>query len=186
MRSSTTQMRAMGIRHIPEDRMTTGASLQATIKENLIIDRDDRNPFISSNGFLNWRNIQTHSQQLIDNFGIVAQGPDTIVGNLSGGNLQKVVVAREISGSHTCLLVSHPTRGLDIGASEFIYEQLLASRDNMKAVLMVSADLDEIFLLSDRILVIYEGCVVAEFLPNAVSPEEIGLYMTGAKNSLVD
>jgi general nucleoside transport system ATP-binding protein len=186
MHSSTAQMRAMGIRHIPEDRMATGASLQASIKENLIIDNDDRKPFISPTGFLNWENIQTHSQNLIDQFGIIAQGPDTIVGNLSGGNLQKVVVAREISGAHTCLLVSHPTRGLDIGASEFIYEQLLASRDDMKAVMMISADLDEIFLLSDRILVIYEGSVVAEFLPNTVTPEELGLYMTGAKKPLID
>ena len=95
-------------------------------------------------------------------------------------------MAREISGAHTCLLVSHPTRGLDIGASEFIYEQLLASRDDMKAVMMISADLDEIFLLSDRILVIYEGSVVAEFLPNTVTPEELGLYMTGAKKPLID
>ena len=181
---STAQMRAMGIRHIPEDRLKTGASLKATIKENFIIDRTDRQAFVSTAGFLDWKNIGTHSQKLIDHFGVVAQGPDTLVGNLSGGNMQKIVVARELSSKHSCLLVLHPTRGLDIGASEFIYQQLLTSRDEMNAVLMVSADLDELFLLSDRILVIYEGSVAGEFLPHAVTPEEVGLYMTGVKNGL--
>jgi general nucleoside transport system ATP-binding protein len=181
LKSSTAQMRADGIRHIPEDRMTTGASLQASIKENLIIDSSDRKPFLSTAGFLDWKKVWAHTSELIDSYGVVAQGPDTIVGNLSGGNIQKVVVARELSGRHSCLLVLHPTRGLDIGAAEFIYRQILASRDQMKAVLLVTADLDELFLLSDRILVLYEGSVVGEFLPDAVSPEELGLYMTGAK-----
>jgi len=173
--------RALGIRHIPEDRMITGASVKATIEENLIIDQSDRQPFISKYGFLDWKKIKAHAHKMIGKFNIVAQGPDTLVGTLSGGNLQKVVVAREISGSHKCILVLQPARGLDIGASEFIYQELLSARDQGNAILMVSADLDELFLLSDRILVIYEGEIVAEFLPYQVTPEEVGLYMTGAK-----
>ncbi len=180
----TSDQRAMGIRHIPEDRINTGASVKATIKENLIIDQDDRSPFISKYGFLNWNNIDRHAKKMIEKYSIVAKGPDTLVGTLSGGNLQKVVVARELSGKHRCLLVLQPARGLDIGASEFIYKQLLTARQEMNAILMVSADLDELFLLSDRILVIYEGEIVGEFQPDKVTPEEIGLYMTGAKRSM--
>jgi ABC-type uncharacterized transport system ATPase subunit len=178
---SIAAQRAMGIRHIPEDRLTTGASVQASIQENLVIDQDDRKPFISKAGFLDWKMIKAHTQEMINKFNIVAQGPDTLVGTLSGGNLQKVVVARELSGQHKCLLVLQPARGLDIGASEFIYKELLSAREEGNAILMVSADLDELFLLSDRILVIYEGEIVAEFLPDQATPEEVGLYMTGAK-----
>lgn len=175
------RQRAMGIRHIPEDRISTGVSINANIKENLIIDQNDRKPFISKMGFLDWKKVSAHAQKMIAKFNIVAKGPDTVVGTLSGGNLQKVVVARELSGQHKCLLVLQPARGLDIGASEFIYQELLAARDEGNAILMVSADLDELFLLSDRILVLYEGELVAEFLPAQVTPEEVGLYMTGAK-----
>lgn len=177
------ELRAKGIRLIPEDRMTTGASVKASIKENLIIDRNDCDPFISKPDVMNWKEIDKHSRKLIEKFNIVAQGPDTLVGTLSGGNLQKVVVARELSGKHKCLLVLQPARGLDIGASEFIYQQLLDAREAGNAILLVSADLDELFLLSDRILVIYEGEIVAEFLPDDVTPEEVGLYMTGAKRT---
>lgn len=173
--------RAAGIRYIPEDRMTTGASVKASIKDNLIIDQTDRSPFVSKRGFLNWKKITEHARQTIEKFNIVASGPDELVGSLSGGNLQKVVVAREISGQHKCLLVLQPARGLDIGASEFIYKQLLSARTEGSAIMLVSADLDELFLLSDRILVIYEGEIVAEFIPDQVTPEELGLYMTGAK-----
>ena len=183
--ASTAQMRAMGIRHIPEDRLTTGACLKATIQENLIIDGSDRRPFIRRGGRMDWGAVYEHSRRLINQFGVVAPGPESLVGNLSGGNIQKVVVARELSSNHTCLLVLHPTRGLDIGASEFIYKTLLSSRDEKNAVLLVSADLDELFLLSDRILVIYEGELVGEFLPNKATPEEVGLYMTGAKNGIM-
>ncbi len=176
-------LRALGIRLIPEDRITTGASVKASIKENFIIDKNDCAPFISKPDVMNWKEIEKHSSKLIDKFNIVAQGPDTLVGTLSGGNLQKVVVARELSGKHKCLLVLQPARGLDIGASEFIYKQLLEAREANNAILLVSADLDELFLLSDRILVIYEGEIVADFLPDQVTPEEVGLYMTGAKRT---
>jgi simple sugar transport system ATP-binding protein len=181
LNKSTSELRALGIRLIPEDRMTTGASVKATIKENLMIDQNDCVPFISKPGVMNWKEIEKHTDELIKKFNIVAQGPETVVGTLSGGNLQKVVVARELSGKHTCLLVLQPARGLDIGASEFIYQQLLDAREANNAILLVSADLDELFLLSDRILVIYEGEIVANFIPDQVTPEEVGLYMTGAK-----
>ena len=180
---SISDLRALGIRLIPEDRITTGASVKASIKENLVIDKNDCAPFISKPDVMNWKEIDKHSRKLIDKFNIVAQGPDTLVGTLSGGNLQKVVVARELSGKHKCLLVLQPARGLDIGASEFIYQQLLQAREEDNAILLVSADLDELFLLSDRILVIYEGEIVADFLPDEVTPEEVGLYMTGAKRT---
>lgn len=178
---SIAQKRASGIRHIPEDRMTTGASLKATIQENLIIDQNDRQSFISKGGFLDWKGIHRHGEKMISKYNIVAKSPDVLMNTLSGGNLQKVVVARELSGRHKCLLVLQPARGLDIGASEFIYQQLLNAREEGNAILMVSADLDELFLLSDRILVIYEGEIVGEFKPNAITPEEVGLFMTGAK-----
>jgi len=186
LKKSTSEQRELGIRHIPEDRLKTGASLKASVMENLIIDSNDRQKFISTAGFLDWKEAKVHSSKLINRFGILAQGPDTLVGTLSGGNLQKVVVARELSGKHSCLLVLHPTRGLDIGASEFIYNQLIEARDNMNAILLVSADLDELFLLSDRILVIYEGIIVSELLPNQVTPEEIGLFMTGAREAVLN
>ncbi len=182
-RTSVAERRAMGIRLIPEDRITTGASIKASIKENLVIDKNDCKPFISKPDVMNWKEIDKHSMNLIEKYNIVAQGPDTLVGTLSGGNLQKVVVARELSGEHKCLLVLQPARGLDIGASEFIYRQLLDARQDGNAILLVSADLDELFLLSDRILVIYEGEIVADFLPDQVTPEEVGLYMTGAKRT---
>lgn len=176
--------RATGIRYVPEDRMTTGASIKASIKENLVIDQKDRDPFITHGGFLHWKKIETYAQQMIKKFNIVAGGPNELVGSLSGGNLQKVVVAREISASPKCLLVLQPTRGLDIGASEYIYRELLSARMNGSAIILVSADLDELFLLSDRILVLYEGENVAEFLPGQITPEELGLYMTGVKKSV--
>jgi simple sugar transport system ATP-binding protein len=182
-KKTTADLRALGIRFIPEDRMTTGASVKASIKENLMIDQNDCAPFISKPDVMNWKEINEHSSKLIKKFNIVAQGPDTLVGTLSGGNLQKVVVARELSGKHKCLLVLQPARGLDIGASEFIYQQLLDAREANNAIVLVSADLDELFLLSDRILVIYEGEIVADFLPDKVTPEEVGLYMTGAKRT---
>ncbi|HBY94516.1 MAG TPA: hypothetical protein DEP84_11250 [Chloroflexi bacterium] len=178
--AGTAERRALGMRHIPEDRMGTGLCLQASIAENLIVAEEDRAPFTSRWGSVRWSAVREHAARLIHDFNIVAPGPTTWAGGLSGGNLQKVVVARELSGNLRCLLLSHPTRGVDIAASEFIYRRLLEARRQGIAILLVSADLDEIFLLSDRIAVMFGGRLVGEFRPDEVSPEILGLSMTGA------
>lgn len=180
--TSPAERRALGIRHIPEDRMETGLCLQASIAENLIIANEDRKAFTGRLGSMRWPAVHEHAARLTDDFNIVASSPTTRTGSLSGGNLQKVVVARELSGDPRCLLLSHPTRGVDIAASDFIYQRLLEARQRGCAILLVSADLDEIFLLSDRIAVMYDGSLVGEFQPDDVSPEVLGLYMTGARS----
>jgi len=179
--TSVAKRRLLGIRHIPEDRMETGLCLKASITENMIVDPVSRKRFINQSGFIKWKCVEKYACDKIQEFKVLAPSGQTLVKNLSGGNMQKVVAAREFSGDYSCLLVMHPTRGLDIGASEFIYQQLLDARKNGKAILLVSADLDELFLVSDRIVVIYEGQLVAEFLPQDVTPESLGLYMTGAE-----
>jgi general nucleoside transport system ATP-binding protein len=179
--ASVSRRRALGIKHIPEDRLETGLCLEASIAENLIADPQDRNLFVGRYGIVNWQAVKRHAEGVIDEFNIVAPGPEARTKELSGGNLQKVVAARELARNRRCLLVLHPTRGLDIGAAEFIYQRMLQAREEDSAILMVSADLDEIFLISDRIVVIYEGEIVAEFRPDQVTPQTVGLYMTGAR-----
>ena len=178
--ASVPKRREMGLRYIPEDRLKTGLCLDAAIYENLYIDRSDRRRFIDSFGFVDWRDSVTASGKQIETYRIAVTNAKQKVGTLSGGNMQKVVAARELSASPECLIVAHPTRGVDIGSADFIYQKLIASKNNGAAVLLVSADLDELFLLSDRILVMYEGRINAEFYPNEIDTTKIGLYMTGA------
>jgi simple sugar transport system ATP-binding protein len=175
------ERRALGLRHLPEDRIKVGASLKATISENLIVDPNDRRRFLNFAGRLNWAAIREYARSKIRQYSVLAPGPEAKTGELSGGNLQKVVAARELDERQRALVVLHPTRGLDIGASDFIYRQLNEARDKGSAILLISADLDEIFLLSDRILVIYEGQAVALFRPDEATPETVGLCMTGAR-----
>jgi len=173
--------RSKGLRHIPEDRMHTGLCLDANICENFIVDQTDRNEFLKFNSFINWDKVRMHAKRLIKKYNISANHEDVKLKTLSGGNMQKVVVARELTSMHKCLLISHPTRGVDIGAADFIYKQIMDAKNNGVAILLVSADLDELFLLSDRLTVLYEGEITGEFHSGSISTQKIGLYMTGVQ-----
>ncbi|PJF37199.1 MAG: ABC transporter ATP-binding protein [Candidatus Thermofonsia Clade 1 bacterium] len=173
--------REAGVAHIPEDRLKNGSALELSIAENLIVDRYYKPPF-SAHGSLNLRAIRQNAQRLIERFNIVARSPETPLGALSGGNMQKVVLARELSAAPRLLIAAQPTRGVDIGAIEFIHAQLIAARAHGVAILLISADLSEVLRLSDRLIVLYNGQIVAHFEePSAVSEEELGLYMLGSK-----
>jgi simple sugar transport system ATP-binding protein len=167
--------------HIPEDRLTNGVALRASISDNLIVDRYYRSP-LTQVGLLNPAAIRANSAAMIKQFGILAPGGELPVGSLSGGNMQKVVVARELSAQPRLLIAAQPTRGVDIGAIEYIHQQLVDQRTNGLAILLVSADLQEVMKLSDRIMVMYEGEIVAIF-PNTpdLTEDKLGLYMLGAE-----
>ena len=167
--------------HIPEDRHKHGLVLDYTLAENLVLQRYYEPQFCSHAGFLKRKNITEYAQRLIDSFDIRSgQGPITKARSMSGGNKQKAIVARELDRAPSLLIAVQPTRGLDVGAIEFIHKELVAQRDAGKAVLLVSLELDEVLSVSDRILVMYEGEIVGELDPKTTTPEELGLYMSGA------
>ncbi len=168
--------------HIPEDRHKHGLVLDYTLAENLVLQRYYEPQFCSRAGFLKRKNITEYAMRLIDTFDIRSgQGPITKARSMSGGNQQKAIVARELDRDPSLLIAVQPTRGLDVGAIEFIHKELVAQRDAGKAVLLVSLELDEVLSVSDRILVMYEGEIVGELDPKTTTPEELGLYMSGAK-----
>jgi simple sugar transport system ATP-binding protein len=166
-----------GVHHIPEDRHRRGLVLAFSLEENLAL-HDYRYPPNSRRGFLNLRAIGERARRLLQEFDVRGGTPSTPAGALSGGNQQKVVLAREIDGDPKVLIAAQPTRGLDVGAIEFVHRRLVEQRDAGRAVFLVSLELEEILSLSDRILVIYEGRIVGEFPPTATE-EEIGFAMTG-------
>jgi simple sugar transport system ATP-binding protein len=168
-----------GLGHIPEDRHRRGLVLPFTLTENLAL-RGYRSAPNSRYGFLSLRRMVTHATRLLREFDVRGGTPTTAAFALSGGNQQKVVLAREIDGDPRLLIAAQPTRGLDVGAIEFVHRRLVEQRDEGRAVLLVSLELEEILSLSDRILVLYEGRIVAEFGPTATE-EEIGLAMTGGR-----
>jgi ABC-type uncharacterized transport system ATPase subunit len=170
-----------GLGHIPEDRQRRGLVLEFSLAENIALHDYDKPPF-SRWGWLNPRRVIERARKLLREFDVRGGGPQTLAGALSGGNQQKVVVAREVSRNPRVLIAAQPTRGLDVGAIEFVHKRLVAERDGGRAVLLVSLELDEILSLSDRILVIYEGQIVGEFTPD-VSEEELGIAMTGGGRS---
>jgi simple sugar transport system ATP-binding protein len=167
-----------GIGHIPEDRQRRGLILEFTLAENIAL-HDFRYPPDSEHGWLFPRRLIERARRLIKAFDIRGGGPTTRAGALSGGNQQKVVVAREVERNPRVLVAAQPTRGLDVGAIEYVHRRLVAERDEGRAILLVSLELEEIVSLSDRILVMYEGRVVGEYPPTA-SEEELGLAMIGA------
>ncbi len=170
-----------GMSHIPEDRHKHGLVLDYTLEQNLVLQRYYE-PQFQHNGFIRFDEVRKYAEKLIDEYDIRSgQGPVTIARSMSGGNQQKAIVAREIDRELPLIVAVQPTRGLDVGAIEFIHGQLVHERDEGKAVLLVSLELDEVMNLSDRILVMYEGEIVGEFDPKKVSVEELGLYMAGAK-----
>ena len=171
----------MGMSHIPEDRHKHGLVLDYTLEDNLVLQRYFEPEFTKA-GFLRRKNIRTYAERLIDAYDVrSSQGPVTIARSMSGGNQQKAIIAREIDKDPQLLIAVQPTRGLDVGAIEFVHKQIVAQRDAGKAVLLVSLELDEVMTVSDRILVMYEGRIVGELDPKKTTVEELGLYMAGAR-----
>lgn len=171
-----------GMSHIPEDRHKHGLVLDYTLEDNLVLQRYFEPQFVSSSGFLKRGAIREYASRLIEQYDVRSgQGPITMARSMSGGNQQKAIIAREIDKDPQLLVAVQPTRGLDVGAIEYIHKQLVAQRDAGRGVLLVSLELDEVMNVSDRILVIYEGEIVGEFDPKTVTVEELGLYMAGAK-----
>ncbi|WP_295616467.1 ABC transporter ATP-binding protein [uncultured Intestinimonas sp.] len=172
----------MGMSHIPEDRHKHGLVLDYTLEDNMVLQRYFEPDFVSGAGFLKRKAIRAYAERLIEQYDVRSgQGPVTIARSMSGGNQQKAIVAREIDKDPDLLIAVQPTRGLDVGAIEYIHHQIVAQRDAGKGVLLVSLELDEVMSLSDRILVMYEGEIVGELDPKTTTVEELGLYMAGAK-----
>jgi general nucleoside transport system ATP-binding protein len=168
-----------GVAHIAEDRQARGLVLPFTLTENLAL-REYRKPAFSARGWLRLSYWKDLAKRLLQEFDVRGGGPDAYAASLSGGNQQKVCVAREIASDPKVLVAHQPTRGLDVGAIEFVHRRLIAERDKGRAVLLVSLEYEEVKALADRILVIYEGEIVGEFPPDA-SEEELGIAMTGGK-----
>ena len=169
----------LGVGHIPEDRQRRGLVLEFSIAENIALHDYAQEPD-SKWGWLYPSRLLARARQLIEDFDIRGGGPRTRAGALSGGNQQKVIVAREVARDPKVLIAAQPTRGLDVGAIEYVHRRLVAERDRGRAILLVSLELDEILSLSDRILVMFEGRIVGEYPPE-VSEEELGIAMTGGR-----
>ena len=168
--------------HIPEDRHKHGLVLDYSLEDNLVLQTYFEPEFTNNIGFLKRDNIRKYAERIIEEYDVRSgQGPITLARSMSGGNQQKAIVGREIEKNPELLIAVQPTRGLDVGAIEYIHKQLVAQRDAGKGVLLVSLELDEVMDVSDRILVMYEGEIVGEFDPKKTTEEELGLYMAGAK-----
>jgi simple sugar transport system ATP-binding protein len=175
---SPRQRREKGLAVVPEGRNTQGLNLLGTVSENLVANRYHIPPF-SRYGIIALKEIVRFSRDMIARFDIRADGPDAVAGTLSGGNAQKIIIARELSEMPRVLAVAHPTRGLDIAASEYVRNEILRMRAEKVAVLLISADLEELLAMADRILVLYEGRIVGEVNPEATTYEQLGLLMAG-------
>ena len=181
-RAPIRQRSLLGMSHIPEDRHKHGLVLDYTLEDNMVLQRYFEPQFVSKAGFLKRKAIREYANRLIEQYDVRSgQGPVTVARSMSGGNQQKAIIAREIDKDPELLIAVQPTRGLDVGAIEYIHKQIVAQRDAGKAVLLVSLELDEVMSLSDRILAIYEGEIVGELDPKTTTAEEMGLYMAGAK-----
>jgi ABC-type uncharacterized transport system ATPase subunit len=172
------ERRRAGMAHIPEDRMHIGLNLETSLDENLIVTRY-RLPEFNNHGFMRRSAIQQLSENTIERFDIVAARPGGGIATLSGGNLQKVVVGRELTGQPKLIVANQPTRGLDVGSTEFVHRTLLEARDNGAAILLVSVELDEIMSLSDRIAVLFRGQIVGEMDAADATEEKLGVLMAG-------
>ena len=176
------EIRKLGLAHIPEDRLATGVSRDASVTDNLIVGRHREKAFNRFGFHQRTSTIERYAQQVYDNFDIRGAGLEVNVGSMSGGNMQKVVVAREFSFDTPVLIIAQPTRGVDVGAIEFIHSRIIEKRNAGCAILLCSADLDEVFRLSDRIITMYEGHITGHFKASGISKEEIGYYMTGDRS----
>lgn len=170
-----------GLSHIPEDRHKYGLVLDYTLEENLVLQTYFKNNF-NNKGLIDFGSIRKNAKNLINQYDIRSgQGPITLARSMSGGNQQKVIVAREMEKEHKLMIACQPTRGLDVGAIEYIHRQLIKQRNDGKAVLLVSLELSEVLGISDRIIVLYEGKIVANLRTKDTSERDLGLYMSGAK-----
>ena len=175
--------RGRNMSHIPEDRHKHGLVLDFTLEQNMVLQRY-KEPQFQHGGFIRRDAVRAYADRLIEQFDVRSgQGAVTIARSMSGGNQQKAIIAREVDRDKPLIIAVQPTRGLDVGAIEYIHKQLVAQRDAGKAVLLVSLELDEVMSLSDRILVMYEGQIVGELDPKQTTVQELGLYMSGAKRS---
>ena len=169
-----------GMSHIPEDRHKYGLVLDYTLEQNMVLQRYWQEEF-QKGGFIKFKEVEDYSEKLIEKYDVRSgQGGKTLVRSMSGGNQQKAIVARELDREHKLLIAVQPTRGLDVGAIEYIHSQIVKDRDAGAGVLLVSLELDEVMNLSDRILVMYEGEIVGELDPKKTTVQELGLYMAGA------
>ncbi len=168
-----------GIGHVPEDRLSMGLVKEMSVMENMILGYHREPEFCSKTGLLLKKEILRNAEKLKDDFQVKTSGVGAAVSSLSGGNQQKIVISRAFSRKPQAIIIAHPTRGVDIGAMEYIHQQLIELRDQGAAILLVSADLDEVRTLSDRLLVLYEGEIVSESMPGELSEVEMGLLMTG-------
>ncbi|QHI71228.1 ABC transporter ATP-binding protein [Aminipila terrae] len=184
-RNSIRKRNLAGLSHIPEDRHKDGLILDYNLTENLIL-KNYYKPGFQKTGFINFKKAKEYAEKLIEQFDIRSgQGTKTVVRSMSGGNQQKAIIARELDQDPELLVAVQPTRGLDVGAIEYIHRQLVEKRDEGKAILLVSLELDEVMNVSDRILVIYEGEIVADVDPKEITIKELGLYMAGSKRNEV-
>ena len=173
-----------GMSHIPEDRHKHGLVLDYSLENNLVLQKYWTTEF-TKYGMLRKKNIRKHAEKLIEEYDVrSASGPTSICRQMSGGNQQKAIIARELDKKPELLIAVQPTRGLDVGAIEYIHGKIIQQRDEGKAVLLVSFELDEVMNLSDRILVMYEGEIVAEVKPEETTTQELGLFMSGAKRNV--
>lgn len=179
------RQRSTKMSHIPEDRHKHGLVLDYPLDYNIVLQRYWQPQFVNQAGILKKDEIRKYANALIDKFDVRSgQGASTVARSMSGGNQQKAIIARELDKDHDLLVAVQPTRGLDVGAIEFIHKQLIADRDNGKAILLISLELEEVMNLSDRILVMYEGEIVGELDPKKTTVEELGLYMAGTKRNV--
>lgn len=176
---SVNDIRSLGLSHIPEDRMAAGVAARLSVTENTVSDKLG-NPAFVRYGFLKTNPIRKYGLEMVKRYQIYCKSPDVSVGSLSGGNIQKVVLARELSSNPKIIIADQPTRGVDVGATEFIRNELVAARDAGNTIFLISSDLNEILGLSDSLIVLYEG-EIAAFFPDAskVSEEELGKFMLG-------
>ena len=183
---SARQRRELGVSHVPEDRNGRGLITQFNAALNSILGDHYRPPFAGRAGLLDDAAIEDHARRLINDYDVRPRDPFITVSQYSGGNAQKLIVARELERDPSVLVMAQPTRGVDIGAIEFIHRQIVAARDAGLPVLLVSADLNEILSLSDRILVMYEGRVMGELSQDEATPERLGLLMAGSTDAAPD
>ncbi len=172
---------AAGVSHVPEDRQRRGLILDFDLVENIALGDHRRPPFVKR-GVLDRRAMDDTARKRIADYDVRTPNEHIVAGNLSGGNQQKLVLARELGRNPDLLVAAQPTRGLDVGAIEFVHRRIIAERDEGKAVLLISMELEEVMSLSDRILVMYEGKVVREFEGGSVTEQELGFYMTGGRD----
>ena len=172
------ELKEMGLAHVPEDRQRMGLVTDFKAYENLIFGYQDQQPF-SKSSILNHRDIISHSKKIMEEYDVRPQSPNLITSNFSGGNQQKIILSRELNENPKVLLVGQPTRGVDIGAIEFIHQRLIDMRDRGAAILLVSVELDEVLSLSDRIIVMFDGNIVGEKENKNVTDRELGLLMAG-------